>query len=298
MARILFDGGGRMDCKVWVLLFLFIDLLIPTSAGQTSGVCVSPGGRFPPFSSEGKPPRKVAKGPRDLALCRVFRQNTCCDVAQTYPALLSIRRLVSSGEASQECLHLWELLECAICDPRVGVQRGPPLICTSLCDMVLQACSNAYFAIDAKTQVLSPCGLSDIICGRASEWASNGTELCQLAGFSVQPAGVSYQSTGEPFCYGGKASLESIADSWRASQSGSPIKAEKYSVLEDFQQWVGGMPASERVSWAIGGMVLTAGLVFISKRKSYSHRQKQAAILRTARRVEARINQQSFTTRK
>lgn len=116
-------------------------------------MCVSQGGRFPPFSSEGKPPKKAGKGHKDLTLCRVFRKRTCCDAAQTHPALLSIRRLALTGEASQECLHLWELLECSICDPRVGVQPGTPLICTSFCDRVYQACSNAYFSMDVKTQV-------------------------------------------------------------------------------------------------------------------------------------------------
>lgn len=122
------------------------------NAGEPA-VCVSQGGRFPPFSSEGKPPKKVSKGTKDLTLCRVFRRNTCCDVAQTHPALLSVRRLASTGEASQECLDLWELLECSICDPRVGVQPGPPLICGSFCDRVYSACSNAYFSMDAKKQV-------------------------------------------------------------------------------------------------------------------------------------------------
>lgn len=128
--------------------------LVHFNTGHSSGLCVSPGGRFPAFSTDGKPPRKVNKGPKDLTLCRIFRQNTCCDVAQTYPALLLIRRLASAGEGSQECLHLWELLECSICDPRIGVQPGPPIVCASFCDMVFQACSSAYFSIDAKTQVI------------------------------------------------------------------------------------------------------------------------------------------------
>lgn len=122
-------------------------------AGKTSDVCISPGGRFPPFSNEGKPPKKASKGPRDLTLCRVFRKKTCCDATQTHPALLTIRRLASSGEASQDCLQLWEFLECSICDPRIGVQKGPPSICTSFCDRVYEACSTAYFAMDAKKQV-------------------------------------------------------------------------------------------------------------------------------------------------
>lgn len=99
-------------------------------------------------------PKKLAKGPRDLTLCRVFRKKTCCDVSQTHPALLAIRRLAVTGEASPECLHLWELLECSICDPHVGVKPGPPLLCASLCDRVFQACLTAYFSMDAKTQVL------------------------------------------------------------------------------------------------------------------------------------------------
>ncbi|XP_042415555.1 uncharacterized protein LOC122004787, partial [Zingiber officinale] len=218
---------------------------------QPTGLCVSPGGRFPTFSTEGKPPIRVSKGPKDLALCRIFRQKTCCDVTQTYPALLLIRRLASSGEASQECLHLWELLECSICDPRTGVQPGPPLICSTFCDMGFQACSSAYFSIDVKSQALLPCGLSDIICGKASEWVSNGTELCRRAGFLVQQDWQRVQWLDVPFCYGGKASLESISDSWKYPDSRSP---------EVFWQRVREMPTREKIFWAVGGMVLTAGL--------------------------------------
>lgn len=123
------------------------------SVGASDGLCISQGGRFPPFTSEGKPPKRVGKGPKDLTLCRVFRRKTCCDVAQTHPALLAIRKLASTGEASRDCLQLWEFLECSICDPRVGVQRGPPLICASFCNRVFEACSNAYFSVDAISQV-------------------------------------------------------------------------------------------------------------------------------------------------
>lgn len=272
---------------------LFFNLLLPIIAGQSNRACISPGGRFHPFSFEGKPPRKAAKGPKDLTFCRVFRRSTCCDVTQTHPALLLIRRLASKGEANRECLDLWELLECSICDPRVGVRPGPPLICSSLCDRVLEACGNAYFSVDLKTQVLSPCGLNDILCGRASEWASNGTELCQLAGFSVKPDEISYKViTDEPLCYGGKVSLGSIADSWKPSQF-KTSKSEKFTV-DDFGQRVRKMPISEKVSWAVGGMVLTAGILFISKRKSYRRRQKQAAVYRAARRLEGKANHQFY----
>ncbi|XP_068663700.1 folate-binding protein 1-like [Aristolochia californica] len=288
------DNGIRQH---HLLLLFFFNLQVAcTIAGKSSELCISPGGRFPPFSSEGKPPRKVTKGPKDLTVCRVFRKKTCCDVVQTLPAFLTIRRLASSGEANQECLHLWELLECAICDPRVGVQSGPPLICSSFCDMVLQACSNAFFSVEAKNHVLSPCGFNDIVCGKAAKWASNGTELCHLAGFSVYVPEEYNEGSEEPFCYGGKSSLDSIANSWSGSESGSSLKTDSSGLIEDFHQWVNEAPFNEKVSWAVGGMVLTAGLLFVSKRKSHSHRQKQAAMLRTARRLEATVNKPSSAT--
>ncbi|KAJ0014191.1 hypothetical protein Pint_19644 [Pistacia integerrima] len=278
------------------ILFIFFNLLISFSNGNSSGLCISQGGRFPPFSSEGKPPKKVSKGRNDLTLCRVFRKKTCCDVTQTHAALLSIRRLASRGEANQDCLHLWELLECSICDPSVGVQPGPPLICASFCDRVYESCSNAYFSMDAKTQVLAPCGVNEFVCGRAAEWVNNGTELCRTAGFAVKLPEDMYTDLEETSCYGGKASLDKIADSWRASRSEVPQKAEKLSLLEDFLQRLQVMPFSNRVSWAVGGMVLTAGLLFVSNRKSHNQRQKLAAIQRTARKLEGKMNQASPVT--
>ncbi|KAK6911600.1 Folate receptor-like [Dillenia turbinata] len=275
------------------LLFSIVNFSLSSSSGKPDGLCISQGGRFPPFTNEGKPPQRLKRGPKDLTLCRVFRRKTCCDVSQTHPALITIRKLAVTGEASQECLHLWEMLECSICDPRVGVRPGPPVVCASFCDKVFQACSDAYFSMDAKTQVLAPCGVNDFICGRASQWISNGTELCKAAGFAVKSVGIGIEETS---CYGGKASLDSIADSWKASQSEVNQRFENPGWLEDLHLWVKEMSYSERVSWAIGGMVLTAGLIFLSKRKSYGQRQRLAAIQRTAKKLEGRMNQTSFVS--
>ncbi|KAG7021079.1 hypothetical protein SDJN02_17767 [Cucurbita argyrosperma subsp. argyrosperma] len=208
------------NMNIWYLfMMLNFNLLLPFSSGESNDVCVSKGGRFTPFAMEGKPPKKVSKA-QDLTLCRVFRKKTCCGVAQTYPALLSVRRLASTGEGNQECLQLWELLECSICDPLVGIQPGPPLICPSFCD-----------------RVLAPCGVNDFVCGRASEWVSNGTQLCSAAGFSVKIP------NDESSCYG------------------------HLGVLEDFQQWVKEMSLREQVSWLISSMVLSAGLLLVRLRK-------------------------------
>ncbi|XP_066327760.1 folate-binding protein 1-like isoform X2 [Miscanthus floridulus] len=214
-----------------LLVLLFLSPL--ASAGQPKGVCVSPGGRFPAFSSE-------------------------------------VRNLALTGEGSQECIHLWELLECSICDPRVGVRPGPPVVCASFCDMVFKACSESYFSVDMKTQALSPCGLGDILCGKAHKWVSNGTELCRLAGFSVQVSETSSGGVDDTFCYGGKASLDSISDSWTSSKDRPTLSGVASWDVQDFQRWAREMPVGERVSWAIGGMVLTAGhlaLFFLSAKE-------------------------------
>ncbi|XP_011023706.1 PREDICTED: uncharacterized protein LOC105125099 [Populus euphratica] len=284
----------RKYCGSLIFLLLF-HLQIHFSSGKNARVCVSKGGRFPPYSSEGKPPKKVGKGARDLTLCRLFNKKTCCDVAQTYPASLSVRRLASTGEASQECLQLWELLECSICDPQIGVQPGPPLICASFCDRVYQACASAYFSMDANKRVIAPCGVNDFVCGQAVEWFSNGTELCHAAGFAVKLSDA-YVGVEEVSCYGGRASLDSISDSWRSPQSEFTQKVENLGFVEDLQQWVQEMQFGEKVSWAVGGLVLTAGLLFMSKRKSHSQRQKLAAIQRAAiaaRRLDGRMSQNS-----
>ena len=122
-----------------------------------------------------------------------------------------------------------------------------------------------HLLIDLKYQILAPCGVNDFVCGRAAEWVSNGTDLCLAAGFRVKPSesDIVHIASEETSCYGDKASLGSVADSWKASQFELTRKGESLRMLDDFQQWAREMPFGERVSWAIGGMVLTAGLMFI-----------------------------------
>lgn len=112
-------------------------------------------------------------------------------------------------------------------------------------------------------QLLRPCTSNDIICGRTTEWVSNGTELCHLAGFSVYVPVDSSKPKEEPFCFGGNSSLDSISSSWRTTQSGKPVNTESTQFIGNFYELVREMPISERVSWAVGGMVLTAGVLHI-----------------------------------
>lgn len=123
--------------------------------------------------------------------------------------------------------------------------------------------TKSIFWIDVTSQIVAPCGVNDFVCGRAAEWVSNGTDLCLAAGFRVKPFDNAYVSTQETSCYGDITSLDSVADSWKTSQFGGTQRGNRVRVFEDFPQWVRQMPSSERISWAIGGMVLTAGLVFM-----------------------------------
>lgn len=108
---------------------------------------------------------------------------------------------------------------------------------------------------------MSPCGQEDILCGAASEWVSNGTELCHSAGFIVQPP--EYNVAKKQFCYGGKMSLDSISDSWRKSSTSELLhKSEIMGSMTNFQQWLKKQEITQSISWAVGGMVLTAGMFF------------------------------------
>ncbi|KAE8711526.1 hypothetical protein F3Y22_tig00110287pilonHSYRG00037 [Hibiscus syriacus] len=296
------------DHFVAFLLLKEPQISVELETRKTNGVCVSQGGHFPPFSSKGKPPNRVGKGHKDLTLCRLFRKKICCDAAQTHPPLLSIRRLALTGEASQECLHLWELLECSTCDPRVGIKPGPRLY-AGLSAMeyfwpalMLTSQWMQRHRFSSKTVELAALRLWWMICwsGWLPSWSFPSFEvehlLCQLclaAGFGVEQSFDMHSGDEEASCYGGKASLDLIADSWGASRTEEPHESCNFGLLEDFEQWLQDMPSNERVSWAVGGQVLTAGLLFASKRKSHNHRQKLAAIQRaaTARRLEGKMNQ-------
>lgn len=112
-----------------------------------------------------------------------------------------------------------------------------------------------HLVLTITLQALAPCGVNDFICGRASEWISNGTELCHAAGFAVK----ALYDIEDTSCYGGRGSLDAIADAWKSSKFYIPQKA---GVLEDFKQWLRETTFNEKISWAVAGLVLTAGFLF------------------------------------
>lgn len=61
--------------------------------------------------------------------------------------------MILGGEGSEECIDLWEALECSVCHPDVGIAAGPPPVCESFCNRVFAACKDAYFATDPHSKV-------------------------------------------------------------------------------------------------------------------------------------------------
>nr|VDD47275.1 unnamed protein product [Brassica oleracea] len=193
--------GGYLTKRMFLLLLTLIMLLplsISSSSGEPvnsnrNGVCISKEGPFSTSASEGKLADPEFE---DLNVCKVFHEKTCCSTSRMLSASEAVEILATYGEAPKDCLYLFELLECSIC------QAGTLPICASFCDRVFQACSDAYFSSDASDQVIVPCGASEsIICGKASKWDTNGTAFCYALGFTVQSA------VEEP-CYASKSSLE------------------------------------------------------------------------------------------
>lgn len=178
----------------------------------------------------------------------------------------------------------WEAMECALCDPQVGVRQGPPALCNSFCESCLDACSNAFFSFDSMTQVLQPCGPKDIICARASEWAANGSQFCELAGFAVP----SSKGIVKPVCFDGKPSLNTdVAASRKSGKKGTNTKQQ--ATRDMVQNFIMRMDRGDVIAWAVGGLVLTAGVILM-RRQSLSSQRKRAAMLRLVQ--EARSKQQ------
>ncbi|KAL3694756.1 hypothetical protein R1sor_008407 [Riccia sorocarpa] len=292
---------SRSDPRRCKDLLLLAWLLAPfcgycpqAQAGQNGGVCVFQGNRFPKFSLEGHAPGKASKGRIDLTLCRYYRQKTCCDVVQTHAALLMLQRLAGSGEASTQCLEQWEVLECSICDPRVGVTPGPPLLCPSFCESVYTACANAYFSTDPLTQVLMPCSPRDVLCAKAKEWASNSSVFCQLAGFSVVDTRDEFASLAENACFDGKAEARGSVDEVVKTKQKNTRRANHKSFVDMIRKYIENMGVVIRILWAIGGLVLTAGVLHL-RRRALSKKSAASVVLRNKQMQEqARARQQAL----
>ncbi|KAG2245676.1 hypothetical protein Bca52824_085304 [Brassica carinata] len=219
---------------------LLLHLLISSSSGEAvnsseNRVCVSKGGRsHQAYELEGKLPESADLEFKDLNMCSMFHEKTCCS------ASLALQNLATHGEASKDCLYFYDLLECSICHPDVGVQSERLRICASFCDTVFEACSDAYFSTsDASNQVIVPCVASnDTICEKASKLETNGTAFCEAVGFTV------VQTADDSACYG--SSISSFGPAVK-----SLIKTENVGWLQDLKKLVREMTLVQQFSWVV-----------------------------------------------
>ncbi|XP_033132109.1 uncharacterized protein LOC103833822 [Brassica rapa] len=227
-----------------------------------NGVCISKRGR--PYELEGKLPK-----PGDLNLCNASHDKTC------WSASLALQNLATHGEASKDCFYFYDLLECSICHPDVGVQSERLRICASFCDRVFEACSDAYFSTsDASNQVIVPCGASNgIICVKVFKWGTNGTSFCEAVGFTVD------QTADVSACYG--SSISSFGPAVK-----SLIKTENVGWFQDLKKLVREMTLVQQFSWVVTLIVLGKMLF---NRWRYQQ-QMRAMIQRDARRLIRYMN--------
>eukprot|EP00252_Welwitschia_mirabilis_P011686 TRINITY_DN26039_c0_g1_i2.p1 TRINITY_DN26039_c0_g1~~TRINITY_DN26039_c0_g1_i2.p1 ORF type:complete len:152 (-),score=31.76 TRINITY_DN26039_c0_g1_i2:340-795(-) len=135
---------------------------------------------------------------------------------------------------------------------------------------------------------MMPCSSRDTLCGRATEWTMNGTKFCQLAGFSVIESGEGFTDSETSFCFDGRTSFQSLDLDSLESRVVSDI-----STKGKISAFLWQMNTVEWISWTLGAVVFTIGVIFMSKRRSHSSRQKQLALQRTKSMLEARAKQQS-----
>ncbi|KAJ4886128.1 hypothetical protein Rs2_25876 [Raphanus sativus] len=193
-----------------------------------------------PYELEGKLPESADLEFKELNLCNVFHGKTCCSASSgMLSASLALQNLAAHGDASKDCLFWFELLECSICHPDVGVQSGPIRICASFCDSVFEACSDASFS--SNTQVVVPCAPSNgTICEKASKLVTNGTAFCEAVGFTVLQG--ADDSVEEP-CYGSKRVLVTAVESFKKTVRLQDLK-NKLVMMNMQMCWSGSVGSS------------------------------------------------------
>lgn len=113
-------------------------------------------------------------------------------------------------------------------------------------------------------QILVPCGSKDVVCARGREWASNSTDFCHLAGFALEGVDIKLRNGAQVSCYDGRGEPASSMGEKRGSSKKKESKAQKStSLLDMLNDWAEHVGVSEKVLWAIGGLVLTAGAALL-----------------------------------
>jgi hypothetical protein len=94
---------------------------------------------------------------------------------------------------TKECREVWQLLQCSVCNPEMGVVNGSSLevedgrvpVCLGFCTKVYDQCLTSFFAGDEKFAIRGCHPTKDTICSALGDWDLDARGFCNLAGFRV-----------------------------------------------------------------------------------------------------------------
>jgi hypothetical protein len=146
-----------------------------------------PNGLCQPLSSEFDFAKKPPKPASDLAFCKEYRANTCCDKTSTLNVLRQLGPLFSpdsdiAASFSDRCRQISSTIACAPCHPEVGTRKRQG-ICPQMCSDWYYACSQGlYTEVDG---ILRPCVDSSLICAPLHAIVKTPAEFCERTGAGV-----------------------------------------------------------------------------------------------------------------
>eukprot|EP00899_Mesostigma_viride_P006919 jgi/Mesvir1/16228/Mv08482-RA.1 len=138
---------------------------------------------------------------------------------------------------SADCTREWSTLECAICDPRLGMSKNPT-ICENFCNYVYAVCKKEFFSEDPTSSLLVPCASNDLLCARMDTWVPDGATMCTAAGYAVS-------RTVGAHCFDGMNMLLSPDEA--AAKTGGRASRQKSS------KWWSSAPDAADDDWGDGG---------------------------------------------
>jgi hypothetical protein len=158
--------------------------LATTSTSGGGFTSTGPNGLCQPLSSEFDFAKKPPKAASDLAFCKEYRANTCCDKTSTLNVLRQLGPLFSpdsdiAASFSDRCRQISSTIACAPCHPDVGTRKRQG-ICTQMCADWYYACSQGlYTEVDG---LLRPCVDSSLICAPLHAIVKSPAEFCERTG--------------------------------------------------------------------------------------------------------------------
>mmetsp|Transcript_27302 Transcript_27302/g.51983 ORF Transcript_27302/g.51983 Transcript_27302/m.51983 type:complete len:289 (+) Transcript_27302:32-898(+) len=172
---------------------------------------------------------KFPKADKTLSTCEQYKDCTCCNSSHTAMIQHSLDNVFSSADVSSRCRSATSMLSCRVCDPEVGV-GNKHAICESTCNDWYESCRGDYFAFTSLSQRLQLCDDRQVLCSPLKELATNGRELCKMAGFK----------TSRSNCFNGrKVHHSSHGLCSHSAVSEDDDKAKSMSTVQLILMWLG-----------------------------------------------------------